>query len=126
MSDNAIFVRLFVLAKDDTAAERLRGSVRQILSRHGLIVRDVPPKRYWKIPELFGVFMVLRPAARLPEAFSAILRELGSPWVEHRSSDGGDWAIWNGSPTASFLIPEARWAYLEAGKQPIDAGNGEP
>ncbi|MGA2498339.1 MAG: hypothetical protein ABSH20_11395 [Tepidisphaeraceae bacterium] len=116
--DNTIFLQAFAAVSDQTAANAIRRSVEERLSRHGAITRCDIPKQYWKIPEYFEVFIELRPCKPVPETFDNILIELGCGWEIHRFPGGGNWAVWNAGPEAAFFITEVRWANLECLRRP--------
>lgn len=122
LRDNAIFLRVFAEVGDQAAANTISRRIEDVFTRYGAIVRCDTPKQYWKIPEYFEVFVVLRPFKPVPDAFDSILTALGSGWEVHRFAGGGNWAIWNaGIDDATFAITEVRWANLECLHEPESA-----
>ena len=100
-----------------------RSATRRPQSRFATLARETPalrghhPRRQAESllenPRILRAVHVARPKVTVSESFSSLLTTLGSSWSEHRFENGGDWAVWNPSPTARFVIPEVRWAHLE-------------
>jgi len=119
-ADDKILLRLFAEVPDTAAAAVTARSVQRKVAAHGRVCRAYT-KQYWKIEGYFEVCFDLDTGERTAAAFEGLLTALGTGWEVHRFPDGVNWAVWNPSATAVFMLPEVRWANLECYAEGRDA-----
>lgn len=106
---NQAFLRIYADCQDHEEASRLARALEVALSVYEPVA-TAAPARYWKLPELFGFTYCLSSPVR--DIWSDLLSE-PDDWLQ--TVDGHDRsAVWNRRKDRRFLIPEVRWAELQA------------
>jgi hypothetical protein len=105
-------LRVLARAGDDDRARAVAARVERALGPWAHVT-SIEVQRYYKIPELHEVSLVLEPAGPAPAAYDAIIAAVAAGEWSRGGSDLDWWAVWDAdSGAGASRIDGVVWASL--------------